>query len=170
MCTDNWYIHFTDKVVTKIIVKKLNTCIPYYDITYLKTIWINLHQMQAEEPENVRTTKMVVDEEFIPFQENSVDIVFSSLRYASTKWCNDINLRPTDIVTNPPFFLNQSPSQKSLLGGKKVSPSFTNFSKKNLPTLHYLFINLVFYWPLCTCISLVVVWEYPGFEPIPSQN
>lgn len=38
-------------------------------------------------PENVPTTKMVVDEEFLPFRENSVDIFFSSL---SLHWVNDL--------------------------------------------------------------------------------
>lgn len=38
-------------------------------------------QRQAEVSPEVPTHKLIVDEEFLPFKDNSLDIVFSSLRY-----------------------------------------------------------------------------------------
>lgn len=40
----------------------------------------SLLQKQCEKPEDVITHHMVVDEEFIPFKENSIDMFVSSLR------------------------------------------------------------------------------------------
>lgn len=42
---------------------------------------------QAPAPEGVKTIKLVVDEEFIPFKEESLDLVISSL---SLHWVNDL--------------------------------------------------------------------------------